>query len=57
MGMLLIVSPFDFLVVLFSFFVLRSHVEHSKLSFQSIICVFFGHDEGKKRYRYFDLIT
>jgi len=38
-------------------FVLRPHVEHSKLSSRSTICVFLGYDEGKKRYRCFDPIT
>jgi hypothetical protein len=38
-------------------FVLRPHVERSKLSSQFAICVFLGYGEGKKRYRCFDPIT
>jgi len=38
-------------------FVLHPHVERSKLSSRSAICVFLGYDEGKKRYRCFDPIT
>jgi hypothetical protein len=38
-------------------FVLHLHVERSKLSSRSTICVFLGYDEGKKRYRCFDPIT
>jgi hypothetical protein len=38
-------------------FVLRSHVERSKLSSWSAICVFLCYGEGKKGYRCFDPIT
>jgi len=38
-------------------FVLRPHVERSKLSSRSAICVFLGYGEGKKGYRCFDPIT
>ena len=38
-------------------FVLRPHVERSKLSSRSAICVFLGYGEGKKGHRYFDPIT
>jgi hypothetical protein len=38
-------------------FVLRPHVERSKLSFRSAICVFLGYGKGKKGYRCFDPIT
>jgi hypothetical protein len=38
-------------------FILRPHVEHSKLSSRSAICVFLGYGEGKKGYRCFDPIT
>ena len=38
-------------------FVLRPHVERSKLSSRSVICVFLGYGEGKKGYRCFDPIT
>jgi transposase InsO family protein len=38
-------------------FVLRPHVERSKLSSRSTICVFLGYGEGKKGYRCFDPIT
>jgi hypothetical protein len=40
-----------------TYFVLRPHIERSKLSSQSTICVFLGYDKGKKRYRCFDPIT
>jgi hypothetical protein len=38
-------------------FVLYPHVEHSKLSTQSVICVFLRYGEGKKRYCCFNLVT
>jgi hypothetical protein len=38
-------------------FILRPHVECSKLSSRSAIGVFLGYGEGKKRYRCFDPIT
>jgi hypothetical protein len=38
-------------------FVLRPHVECSKLSSRSVICVFLGYGESKKGYRYYDPIT
>jgi hypothetical protein len=38
-------------------FVLYPHVEHSKLSTQSVICVFLSYGEGKKRYCCFNLVT
>jgi hypothetical protein len=38
-------------------FILRPHVERSKLSSWFAICVFMGYGEGKKRYRCFDPIT
>jgi len=38
-------------------FVLYPHVEHSKLSTQSVICVFLRYSEGKKRYCCFNLVT
>jgi len=38
-------------------FVLYPHVEHSKLSAQSVICVFLSYGEGKKRYCCFNLVT
>jgi hypothetical protein len=38
-------------------FVLRPHVERSKLSSRSTICIFLGYDDGKKGYRCFDPIT
>ena len=38
-------------------FVLRPHVECSKLSSRSIICIFLGYGEGNKGYRCFDPIT
>jgi hypothetical protein len=38
-------------------FVLHPHVERSKLSPRSAICVFLGYGEGKKGYRCFDPIT
>jgi len=38
-------------------FVLHPHVERSKLSSRSVICVFLGYGEGKKGYRCFDPIT
>ena len=38
-------------------FVLRPHVERSKLSSRSAICVFLGYGEGKKGYCCFDLVT
>jgi hypothetical protein len=38
-------------------FVLRPHIERSKLSSRSAICVFLGYGEGKKRYHCFDPIT
>jgi hypothetical protein len=38
-------------------FILRSHVERSKLSSQSAIYVFLGYGEGKKVYCCFDQIT
>jgi len=38
-------------------FVLRSHVERSKLSSRSAIYVFLGYSEGKKGYCCFDPIT
>lgn len=38
-------------------FVLRPHVERSKLSSRSAICVFLGYGEGQKGYRCFDPIT
>jgi hypothetical protein len=38
-------------------FVLCPHVERSKLSSRSAICVFLGYGEGKKGYRCFDSIT
>jgi hypothetical protein len=38
-------------------FVLRPHVERSKLSSQFPICVFPGYGEGKKGYCFFDRIT
>jgi len=38
-------------------FVLRPHVERSKLSSRSAICVFLGYGEGRKGYRCFDPIT
>lgn len=38
-------------------FVLHPHVERSKLSPRSVICVFLGYGEGKKGYNCFDPIT
>ena len=38
-------------------FVLRPHVERSKLSPRSAICVFLGYGEGQKGYRCFDPIA
>jgi len=38
-------------------FALRPHVERSKLSSRSAICIFLGYGEGKKGYRCFDPIT
>jgi len=38
-------------------FVLCPHVERSKLSSRSVICVFLGYGEGKKGYRCFNPIT
>jgi hypothetical protein len=55
MGMSLIISSFR--VFGCTCFVLRPHVERSKLSSRSIICVFLGYGEGKKGYRCFDPIT
>ena len=55
MGMSLIISSFR--VFGCTCFVLRPHVERSKLSSRSIICVFLGYGEGKKWYRCFDPIT
>ena len=40
-----------------TYFVLRPHIERSKLSSRSAICVFLGYDEGKKGYHCFDPIT
>jgi len=40
-----------------TYFVLRPHVERSKLSSRSTICVFLGYGEGKTGYRCFDPIT
>jgi len=40
-----------------TYFVLRPHVERSKLSSRSVICVFLGYGEGKKGYCCFDQIT
>jgi len=38
-------------------FILHPHVERSKLSSRSAICVFLGYGEGKKGYHCFDPIT
>jgi len=38
-------------------FVLRLHIERSKLSSQSVIYVFLSYGAGKMEYRCFDLIT
>ena len=38
-------------------FVLKSHVERSKLSSRSIISIFFSYSEGQKGYRCFDPTT
>jgi histone deacetylase 1/2 len=38
-------------------FILRPHVERSKLSSRFAICIFLGYSEGKKGYRCFDPIT
>jgi len=38
-------------------FVLHPHVERSKLSSRTVICVFLGNGEGKKEYHYFDQIS
>ena len=38
-------------------FVLRPHVERSKLSSRSALCVFLGYGEGQKGYRCFDPVT
>jgi len=46
-----------FRVFCFTCFVLRPHLERSKLSSPSAICVFLGYGEGKMGYRYFDSIT
>jgi hypothetical protein len=40
-----------------TYFVLRPHIERSKLSSRSAICVFLGYSEGKKGYCCFDPIT
>jgi hypothetical protein len=40
-----------------AYFILHPHVERSKMSSQSAICVFICYGEGKKGYRYFDTIT
>lgn len=40
-----------------TYFAFHPHVERSKLSSRSTICVFLGYDECKKRYRCFDPIT
>ena len=38
-------------------FVLLPHVEHTKLSSRSTICVFLGYGEGQKGYRCFDPVS
>jgi hypothetical protein len=40
-----------------TYFILHPHVERSKLSFRSALCVFLGYSKGKMRYRCFDPIT
>jgi hypothetical protein len=47
----------SFRVFGYTYFVLRPHVERSKLSSRFNICVFLGYSEGKKEYRCFDPIT
>jgi len=56
MSMPLIILSLDFFFFC-AYFILHPHVERSKMSSQSAICVFICYGEGKKGYRYFDTIT
>jgi hypothetical protein len=47
----------SFRVFCCTYFFLRPHEKHSKLSSRSAICIFLGYGEGKKRYRCFNPIT
>jgi len=38
-------------------FVLKPHVEHTKLLAKSALCVFLGYGLGEKGYRCFDLVS